>query len=174
MTQAFTQTAFSNAPARPGLPTMPTGWPIGSYASYEQAQRAVDHLADSDFPVADLTIVGVEPMLVERVAGKLSWRRVLGSAAMSGAWFGLFVGLLLSLFSSGAGLLPILIGLVAGIAFSMIFAATSYGATRGRRDFISSSQLVARRYDVLSQPRNAERGRELLANLAARATLANS
>ncbi|HVW42229.1 MAG TPA: general stress protein [Amycolatopsis sp.] len=174
MTQAFTQTAFSNAPARPGLPTLPTGWPIGSYESYADAQQAVDHLANSDFPVADLTIVGVEPMLVERVAGKLSWRRVLGSAAMSGAWFGIFVGLLLSLFSTGAGLLPILIGLVAGVAFSMIFAAMSYGATRGKRDFISHSQLVARRYDVLSQPRNAERGRELLANLAARATLANS
>ncbi|NKQ56485.1 magnesium transporter [Amycolatopsis sp. K13G38] len=174
MTQAFTQTAFSNAPAQPGLPTMPTGWPIGSYGSYEEAQRAVDHLADSDFPVADVTIVGVEPMLVERVSGKLSWRRVLGSAAMSGAWFGLFVGLLLSMFSTGAGLLPIVIGLVAGVAFSMVFAAISYGATRGRRDFVSHSQLVARRYDVLSQPRNAERGRELLTNLAARANLANS
>lgn len=173
MTQAFTQTAFSNAPANPRLPTLPTGWPIGSYASYEEAQRAVDHLADSDFPVSDVTIVGVEPMLVERVAGKLSWRRVLGSAAMSGAWFGLFVGLLLSMFGTGGGLLPILIGLVAGIGFSMVFAAISYGATRGRRDFVSQSQLVARRYDVLSQPRNAERGRELLANLAAHAKLKN-
>jgi hypothetical protein len=171
MTTAFTQTAFTNVPARPQLPTLPTGWPIGSYGSYEHAQRAVDHLADNDFPVTDVTIVGVEPMLVERVAGKLSWGRVLGSAAMSGAWFGLFVGLLLSLFSAGAGLLPILIGLVAGVAFSMVFAAASYGATRGRRDFVSHSQLVARRYDVLSQPRNAERGRELLANLAAKAAL---
>ncbi|HJQ46405.1 MAG TPA: general stress protein [Amycolatopsis sp.] len=174
MTQAFTQTAFSNAPAQPGLPTLPTGWPIGSYGSYEEAQRAVDHLADSDFPVADVTIVGVEPMLVERVSGKLSWRRVLGGAAMSGAWFGLFVGLLLSMFTTGAGVLPILIGLVAGVAFSMIFAAMSYGATRGKRDFISHSQLVAKRYDVLSQPRNAERGRELLANLAAQVNLAHS
>jgi hypothetical protein len=171
MTTAFTQTAFSNAPANPQLPTLPTGWPIGSYASYEEAQRAVDHLADADFPVTDLTIVGVEPMLVERVAGKLSWGRVLGNAAMSGAWFGLFVGILLSLFGTGAGFLPILIGLVAGVAFSMVFAAVSYGATRGRRDFVSHSQLVARRYDVLSQPRNAERGRELLANMAARAGL---
>jgi hypothetical protein len=174
MTTAFTQTAFTNAQARPQLPTLPTGWPIGSYESYEGAQQAVDHLADSDFPVTDLTIVGVEPMLVERVAGKLSWGRVLTNAAMSGAWFGLFVGLLLTLFTSGAGLLPIVIGLVAGVAFSMVFAAMRYGATRGRRDFVSHSQLVARRYDVLSQPRNAERGRELLVNLAARATLANT
>lgn len=171
MTTAFTQTAFTNTRANPSLPTMPTGWPIGSYASYEEAQRAVDYLADNDFPVSDVTIVGVEPMLVERVAGKLSWGRVLGTSAMSGAWFGLFVGLLLSLFTTGAGAMPILIGLVAGIGFSTVFAAISYGATRGRRDFVSSSQLVARRYDVLSQPRNAERGRDLLANLAAKTAM---
>lgn len=49
-----------------------------------------------------------------------------------------------------------------------MFAAVGYGASRGQRDFISTSQLVAQRYDVLSLPRNAERGRELLAKLAAR------
>ncbi|HKS44012.1 MAG TPA: general stress protein [Amycolatopsis sp.] len=168
MTTAFTQTAFTNARANPSLPTMPTGWPIGSYSSYEEAQRAVDHLADNDFPVADVTIVGVGPMLVERVAGKLSWGRVLGNAALSGAWFGLFVGLLLSMFTAGSGLLPIVIGLVAGVGFNVVFAAIGYGATRGRRDFVSTSQLVAQRYDVLSQPRNAEQGRDLLAKLAAK------
>lgn len=32
------------------LPTSPAGWPIGSYATYAEAQHAVDHLADKDFP----------------------------------------------------------------------------------------------------------------------------
>ncbi|MEU6642370.1 general stress protein [Saccharomonospora sp. NPDC046836] len=166
MTTAFSQPAFRTAQPSPQLPTLPTGWPIGSYGTYEEAQRAVDHLADKDFPVQDVTIVGVEPMLVERVAARLTWGKVLGSGAMSGAWFGLFVGLLLSFFTPGAGLLPIGIGLLSGVAFGLIFAATSYAATRGRRDFVSHSQLVARRYDVLCQPRNAEGGRDLLAKLA--------
>ncbi len=82
------------APGLPNLPTPPTGWPVGSYATYEEAQRAVDHLADADFPVRDVTIVGVDLMLVERVIGRLTWGRVLASGAASGAWFGLFVGLL--------------------------------------------------------------------------------
>ena len=60
------------APGLPNLPTPPTGWPVGSYATYEEAQRAVDHLADSDFPVRDVTIVGVDLMLVERVIGRLT------------------------------------------------------------------------------------------------------
>ncbi|WP_216208964.1 general stress protein [Amycolatopsis aidingensis] len=168
MTTAFTQTAFTRSARLPQLPTMPTGWPIGSYDSYEGAQRAVDHLADNNFPVEDVTIVGVQPMLVERVAARLTWGRVLAGGAGSGAWFGLFVGLLLSLFTPNAGLLPLLIGLLGGVAFGLAFSAMGYAATRGKRDFVSQSQLVATRYDVLCQPRNAEGGRDLLAKLAMR------
>jgi hypothetical protein len=154
----------------PRLPTPPTGWPIGSYATYEEAQRAVDFLADSDFTVQDVTIVGVDLMLVERVTGRLSWGRVLGTGAASGAWFGLFVGVLLSLFNSTAGASagPILVGLTIGVVFGLVFAAVGYGSTRGKRDFQSASQLVAGRYDVLCQPRSAEQGRNLLAKLAMR------
>lgn len=154
------------APGLPNLPTPPTGWPVGQYATYEEAQRAVDHLADSDFPVRDVTIVGVDLMLVERVIGRLTWGRVLASGAASGAWFGLFVGLLLSLFSPESSFVPILVGLGSGIVFGLVFAAVTYAASRGRRDFTSASQMVAGRYDVLCQPRNAEKARELLAKLA--------
>jgi hypothetical protein len=152
------------------LPTPPTGWPIGSYATYEEAQRAVDFLADGSFTVQDVTIVGVDLMLVERVTGRLSWGRVLGTGAASGAWFGLFVGVLLSLFNSspGASAGPILVGLTIGVVFGLVFAAVGYGSTRGKRDFQSASQLVAGRYDVLCQPRSAEQGRDLLAKLAMR------
>lgn len=59
-------------PALPDLPTPPEGWPVGSYATYAEAQRAVNHLTDEGFPVEDLTIVGVDLMLVERVLGPLS------------------------------------------------------------------------------------------------------
>lgn len=154
------------APGLPNLPTPPTGWPVGSYATYEEAQRAVDHLADSDFPVRDVTIVGVDLMLVERVIGRLTWGRVLMSGAASGAWFGLFVGLLLFFFSPDDSFGPILVGLLSGIVFGIVFAAVGYRASRGRRDFTSASQMVAGRYDVLCQPRNAEKAREMLAKLA--------
>jgi hypothetical protein len=147
---------------------LPDGWPVGSYDTYQEAQRAVDYLADSEFPVQGLTIVGIEPMVVERVDARLTWRRVLATGAASGAWLGLFIGLLLSLFTAGAGLVPIAIGLVAGVAFGLISAAARYASTRGQRDFLSHSQLVARRYDVLCPPRTAEQARDLLAALAMR------
>ncbi|HEV7907307.1 MAG TPA: general stress protein [Pseudonocardiaceae bacterium] len=168
MTSSFSGQNRPGGPPR--LPTPPTGWPIASYSTYEEAQRAVDFLADNEFPVEDVTIVGVDLMLVERVTGRLTWGRVLGTGAASGAWFGLFVGVLLSLFNSTSGgtFGPIVVGLVTGVIFGLVFAAVGYGSTRGKRDFQSASQLVAGRYDVLCQPRSAERGRDLLAKLAMR------
>lgn len=168
VTSSFSR-AGAQRPGVPRLPTKPTGWPVGSYDNYEEAQRAVDYLADNHFPVEDVTIVGVDLMLVERVTGRLSWGKVLGTGAASGAWFGLFVGLLLSFFDTRSGpIYPILVGLVAGVLFGLIFAAAGYTTTRGRRDFQSASQLVAGRYDVLCQPRNAEQARDLIAKLAMR------
>ncbi|EHK83372.1 hypothetical protein SZMC14600_19379 [Saccharomonospora azurea SZMC 14600] len=162
---------FSSGPQAqrsPRLPTPPSGWPIGSYSTYEEAQRAVDYLADKEFEVQDVTIVGVDLMLVERVLGRLSWAKVLGTGAASGAWFGAFIGVLLSLFDTtqGFSFLPLLVGLVAGVVFGAASAAMGYAFTRGRRDFSSASQLVAGRYDVLCQPRTAEKGRDLLARQA--------
>jgi len=166
-------TAFMQSPSTVNIPTLPEGWPIASYNTYAEAQRAVDYLADSAFPVQGITIVGVEPMLVERVAGRLTWGRVLGSAAASGAWLGLFVGLLLSLFTPNAGIAPIVIGLVGGVVFGLVTSAARYAATRGQRDFVSVSQVVARRYDVLSIPTSAQRGRDMLATLAMKAPQAS-
>jgi hypothetical protein len=159
---------FHTQSQMPGLPTPPTGWPIGSYAIYAEAQRAVDHLADNQFPVAEVTIVGVDLMLVERVLRRLTWGRVIGQGAASGGWFGLFVGVLLSVFAvhSGAGMLPILVAMATGAVFGAVFAAAGYASTRGRRDFASASQLVAGRYDVLCQPRHAEQARDMLAKLS--------
>ncbi|QRP50955.1 general stress protein [Amycolatopsis sp. FDAARGOS 1241] len=156
------------APGLPSLPTPPSGWPIGSYGTYEEAQRAVEYLVDNEFTVQDLTIVGVDLMLVERVIGRLTWGKVLGTGVLSGAWFGLFVGLLLGLFNNTNGMAaaPMIVGLAAGALFGGVFAALGYTASRGRRDFSSASQLVAGRYDVLCEPRNAEKGRELLAKLS--------
>ncbi len=150
---------------RRGLPTPPTGWPIASYTTYADAQKAVDHLADSEFPVEKVTIVGVDLMQVERVLGRLTWGKVLAGGLASGAWLGIFFGLLLSIVTGHyAG--PLVLGLVGGIIFGLISASVPYAATRGQRDFASTMQLVAGRYDVLCDPARAEEGRDILARLA--------
>jgi len=87
-----------------GMPSMdprPTGLTIGTYDTYREAQRAVDYLSDEKFPVEHTTIVGNNLRQVEKITGRLSWGRALTAGLASGAWFGLFVGLLLGLFTTG-------------------------------------------------------------------------
>lgn len=146
------------------LPTPPTGWPIGSYPTYAEAQRAVDYLSDQQFPVYQVTIVGVDLMQVERVTGRLTWPKVLGGGVLTGAWLGLFIGLVLGIFSSDPSQ-ALLTGLVAGVFFGLITSSIPYAMARGTRDFSSTMQLVAGRYDVLCDPQSAEQGRDLLARL---------
>jgi len=152
--------------SRQGLPTPPSGWPVGSYSTYAEAQRAVDHLADNEFPVQNVTIVGVDLMQVERVLYRLNWGKVVGGGVASGAWLGLFLGLLLSLFTAGSAFGPLLVGLVGGIIFGVISTSIPYALSRGQRDFASTMQLVAGRYDVLCDPKAAEQARDMLARLA--------
>src|SRR3954464_16104629 len=93
------------SPARgpAALPTPPKGWPIGSYPTYAEAQRAVDYLSDQQFPVQQVTIVGVDLMQVERVTGRLTWPKVLGGGVLTGAWLGLFLRLGLGFFTGSRG-----------------------------------------------------------------------
>ncbi|ANW66215.1 hypothetical protein BCA37_23940 [Mycobacterium sp. djl-10] len=147
-----------------GLPTPPKGWPIGSYPTYAEAQKAVDYLSDNEFPVEQVTIVGVDLMQVERVTGRLSWAKVLGGGVLTGAWLGIFIGLVLGFFSPNPWS-SLLTGLIAGIFFGLITSAIPYAMAKGTRDFSSTMQLVAGRYDVLCDPQNAERARDMLARL---------
>ncbi|MDL9937069.1 magnesium transporter [Gordonia sp. ABSL1-1] len=149
-----------------GLPTPPQGWPVGSYRTYAEAQRAVEHLAKQDFTVQDVTIVGVDLMQVERVIGRLTWGKVIGTGIVSGAWLGLFFGLLVSLVVSGSPVAPLVMGIIGGVIFGLVTAVVPYAATRGQRDFASTMQLVAGRYDVLCDPKSATQARDMLARLA--------
>ena len=151
--------------------SMPLGGvQVGSYDSYEQAQAAVDYLSDERFAVENVTIIGSDLRMVEKVTGRLTWGRALAAGAAGGAWWGLFVGLLLGIFSTTgtAWIVLVLVGLAIGLVFGAAFAAIGYAATRGRRDFTSTSQIVAGRYDVMCNPAHAEEARALLARFSLR------
>ncbi len=146
----------------PKVPTPPQGEQIASYATYLEAQRAVDHLSDKEFPVQHVTIVGTDLAMVERVTGRLTYSRVALAGAASGMWFGLFVGLLLSLFSSSGSAVPIFAAVAIGAAFGILFSVISFSMTGGKRDFTSASQIVAGTYAVLCDGEVAQQARGLL------------
>jgi hypothetical protein len=135
--------------ARAMLPTPPTGQPVASYGTYEAAQRAVDYLSDAEFPVENLTVVGEDLQLVERVTGRLTYAKAAGAGAGSGAWLGLFFGILISFVARDAGFSVVIVAVLLGAAFGILLGIGSFALTGGRRDFSSFTQMVARRYVVL-------------------------
>jgi hypothetical protein len=166
------QMRFRGSAGGPSVPTPPTGFAVAAYPTYTQAQAAIEHLAKNQFSIEDVTIVGTDLQMVERVTGRLTAGKLAGAGAASGAWFGLFVGLLLSLYGrSTAGLPLILVAVAVGAAFGAVMGYLGYSLAKGKRDFTSSSQVVARRYDVLCQPKSAEQARNLLARMELGTTL---
>ncbi|MCU1532770.1 MAG: hypothetical protein JWO49_2341 [Arthrobacter sp.] len=145
--------------------TVPKGDVVGSYNSYLDAQKAVDYLADQQFPVQMVSIVGNELKMVERVTGRLSYPRVALSGALSGMWFGLFVGVMLSFFSPTGGYFSIVTSVLMGAAFFMLFGIVTYAMQRGKRDFTSTSQVVATNYDVVVSHEAGSEARRLLHQL---------
>jgi hypothetical protein len=137
---------------------------VGLYDRYEDAQKAVDTLSDQHFPVQNCLIVGTELRQLERVTGRLTWSRVLLGGALSGMWFGLFVGLIFSLFDSGNSPTALVASTALfGAVFGMVWAAFGYGMTRGKHDYTSVSRIVPGKFEVLCEHKVAQQAREILA-----------
>lgn len=150
---------------------MPKGEVVATYETYAEAQAAVDTLAKADFPVKQLSIVGNDLNSVERVTGKLTWGRVALAGAASGAWLGVFFGLLFFIFSpAGAGLPFLFAAVLLGAGFGMLFGLVSYAVNRRRRDFTSTMQVIATNYQVIVESGLVNRARNVLAGQGDRTT----
>lgn len=147
---------------------IPRGQVVGSYDTYVEAQRAVDFLSDEQFPVQHVSIVGSDLRMVENVLGRLTRSRASLAGAASGAWFGLFVGVLLSLFAGNANSFALIVAAVLyGAVFGAIFGFVGHALSKGKRDFTSRSKIVASGYEIRCVWAEADRAREVLAGLAA-------
>lgn len=152
---------------RPGLNPMRLEFPqsLAVYDDYAQAQKTVDFLSDEEFPVENCMIVGTDLKRIERITGRLTTGRVAAGSAASGAWFGLFIGVIFTLFTDENALTTILSTVLFGAAFFVIWALLGYAMTRGQRDFQSVTSVVATRYEVLVEHKVAAQARELLTRL---------
>jgi len=113
-------------------PTQQPRRSVGTYPTYTEAQRAVDHLADHNFPVERTSIVAEGIRFVEQVTGRLTWGRVLLNGAVSGALTGIFIGLIFSLFTLVPDFLPFMLyGLVGGAIVGVLIDLISYALSGG-------------------------------------------
>lgn len=139
---------------------------LDSFDTYAEAQRAVDYLADNEFPVQDVMIVGTDLKQIERVRGRLTSGKVVLGGLLSGIWIGVFVGLVFTMFEGGEGLAARMVSTIAiGAAFGAVWAWLGYRSTGGQRDFTSISQVVASRYEVFTEHKHVQAARELLAEM---------
>lgn len=142
--------------------TVPRGDILGEYDNYLEAQKVVDRLAKAEFAIKGLAIVGSDLTTVERVTGRLSYGRAALAGAGSGAWLGLFFGLVLFLFSPVPDFSVILAAALIGAGFGMTFGIASYAINRRRRDFASTHQVLAGSYRIIIDPNQTARARQAL------------
>ncbi len=146
------------------MPEIPKGEIVSTYDRYEHAKHAVDVLARASFPVQQISIVGNDVRSVERVTGRLTYGRVALMGALSGAYLGLFLGILLFIFQpDNTAIFGVFIAaVVIGAGFGMLFGVLSYAMNRNRRDFSSVMQMVASRYDLVTEPELVHQARQIL------------
>jgi len=138
---------------------------LAVYDDYAQAQKSVDFLADAEFPVEQLMIVGTDLKRIERVTGRLTWSKIAVGGILSGLWLGVFIGLIFALFTEEGIWQVLMTTSFMGATFGLVWALIGYAATRGQRDFSSVTQVVATKYEVLVENKHAAQAREVLAGL---------
>ena len=142
---------------------VPTGDVLGTYDTYPEAQAIVDHLAKADFPVGQVSIVGNDLKSVERVTRKLSWSRAALEGALSGAWFGLFLGFLFTFVTVGFNTGLFIAAILIGAAFGLFFRLVTYAINRRNRDFDSTKQVLASNYQILVPSDLTARAQQIIA-----------
>jgi hypothetical protein len=142
---------------------------LGVYQDYPAAQRVVDFLSDNEFEVQNIEIVGTELKSIERVTGRITRAKVASAGTISGLWMGLFVGLAFAIFGNGSHVGDILVTVVFGAVFGLVWSQIGFAAVtrNGTRDFSSVTQVVATKYEILVEHRVAEQARQLLTTMPA-------
>jgi hypothetical protein len=142
---------------------------IASFDRYEDAERAVDALADRDFDLKGLAIEGRGLRVIERVTGPMNYGRAALQGALSGAMIGLVFGLIFGLLNwfapAESALVLGLYGILLGAFWGAILGLLGHWMTRGSRDFESVSAMAADSYDVTAPQEIAAEARRVLSEL---------
>lgn len=135
---------------------------IASVSNYAEAQELVDTLADRQFPVEHVDIIGSDLHLVEHVTGRLTTARAALGGAISGAWLGLLIGLVFWIVTPWT-VAPFISAILIGLGFGALYGALAHAFFSDKRDFASLRMLEAARYDIVVDAEHADDARRTLA-----------
>lgn len=128
---------------------LPNGVVVASFETYDQAQAAIAKVSGTDTELAGLAIIGNDLKLVERIVGRLTWGKVAMRGAIRGLGFGAFLGLMFLVFVPEA-ISSVLVFPLLGLAFGILLSVVQHAMMRRKRDFASTQQVLASRYDVVA------------------------
>jgi hypothetical protein len=146
-------------------PSMQRRRAVATFTTYADAERAVDRLAESGFPVDRVTIVGRDLEMVEQVTGRIGWKRAVLNGAVTGAVVGALIGWLFGVFDWFSPVVTAFWLAVDGLWFGglvgALFGLLTWAVFRGR-EFSSVSTIAAGRYDILVDDEVADQAARLL------------
>jgi hypothetical protein len=123
---------------------------VGVFDHYEDARLLVNRLVGGGIAPHQVSIVGADVTVVERILSRYSYGRAALTSGGTGLWVGALVGGLISLLSPDEGVAPLVAGGLIGAGAGMIVGIalyTSRGATRPR--YRSTQQVIAATYRVV-------------------------
>jgi hypothetical protein len=129
---------------------------LATHGRYADARRDVDELSDRGFDVSQVAIIWHGLRRIERVTGRRTVATAAAQGALTGAWFGTFIGLLLALFVDLDGTTEffgiVVSYLLVGAAVGALWLGGAHWMTRGRRDFSTLDVLGAESYEIVVHP----------------------
>jgi hypothetical protein len=142
--------------------------PVASFVRYADAERTLDLLANTRFPVDRLALIGGDLKLVDDTTGRITAVRAVAWGAGGGAWLGALMALFTfvldrPLAGELAGRLSW--GMLLGTLFGVPLSVTAYAALGRTRDATSRRRVVAARYELYADGDVAASAWRLLFNL---------
>lgn len=149
-------------------PRIPEGERVAVFTDHDAAQKAVMMLADADFPIKQVSIIGSELTSVERITGMMTTGRAAGSGLMTGLMLGMFAGLVSLIVNPGIELMSLLaMGLIA-VGVGVLWSVVSYLASPSKRNYTSVMQTIPKRFELVVPAGDAAEARRHLGALAFR------
>jgi hypothetical protein len=133
-------------------PVIPQGVEVAEFEQYLEAVKFVDRIVSGSFPASFIAIVGSDLKTVERLRGRVSYARVALSGLVTGSWIGLIFGLLFTGTSDTTAAVnysSLASSVILGAGLMMLVNVVRFSLNPNKRQFLSSSMVIAGKYVVV-------------------------
>ena len=135
---------------------IPSGHVLAELSTHAEASALVSKLVAAEFPAREISILGLDVKMVERVRGRLGYGRIALSGAIAGSWIGMLFAILfgVGLTSSGGDSVgfaaeQFIAAIVIGIGLGIIANIVRFSLSSAKPGYVSASFPIAQRYQVI-------------------------